>query len=241
MLSATLPARMPDPLESPDRTPHKGELPSGPLTREEFASLFQHSARMLWTIAAGVLGSPSEADDVLQEACIQALGKLEQFERGTSFTAWMGRFVRNVARNHARRLLRRGLVGTDGGSPLEELPAAASRDDAPIDDAGCLQEDQASFDDRLMSELREIASVPRACLLLRTLLELSYAEISEALEIPEGTAASHVHRTRNLLKRRLSRELPSHRRNGKNGHARILLVEAVVHDALSTIDAEPRR
>jgi len=230
---------MPDPLESPDRTPRRGEAPSGPLTREEFASLFQQTARTLWTLAAGVLGSSSEADDVLQEACIQALGKLEQFERGTSFPAWMGRFVRNVARNHARRLFRRNLGGTNRGSLLEELPATTSRDADPIDEAGALQEDQASFDDRLMGELQELAPLPRACLLLRTLLELSYAEISQALEIPEGTVASHVHRTRNLLKRRLRRELPARSNSGEGGPARVRLAEAVVHDARRTIDAEP--
>ncbi len=217
----------------------------GPLSRDEFARLFQGSARILWTIAAGVLGSPSEADDVLQEACIQALGRLEQFQRGTSFPSWMGRFVRNVALNHVRKRVRREVHGASpysAATPLEELaarsPGVIGGDLAPIDPQGRLHEDQASFDDRLLAELKEIAAVPRACLLLRSLLELSYTEISEALGIPEGTAMSHVHRTRNLLRQRLGVGETS---SGTNGHARpVSLAEAKVQHSRSTIDAEIR-
>ena len=91
-------------------------------------------------------------------------------------------------------------------------------------------------------------SLLRRCQLcaLGVVQELSYAEISEALDIPEGTAMSHVHRTRNLLKQRLSRELPNHRepasgKNGTNGHARLRLIDATVRDGRSTVDAETRR
>ena len=38
---------------------------------------------------------------------------------------------------------------------------------------------------------------------MRTLDGLSYAEIAALLDVPEGTAMSHVHRTRRLLRERL--------------------------------------
>ena len=189
---------------------------SAPLTPDEFATLFQGSSRLLWTIAAGVLGSPMEAEDVLQEAAMRALGKLEQFQRGTSFQAWMGSFVRNVGLNHLRKRSRRGKsVRMEVlAEHLDELPhSSPGPSEPPIGTDGRLHEDQANFDDVLLAELKEIAAVPRACLLLRSLLELSYREISEALDIPEGTAMSHVHRTRNLLRQRLG----GHRTNPTNG------------------------
>jgi RNA polymerase sigma-70 factor (ECF subfamily) len=52
--------------------------------------------------------------------------------------------------------------------------------------------------------LGDVGEVARACLLLRTLEGLEYAEISRLLEIPEGTAMSHVHRTRRYLRDRLA-------------------------------------
>jgi RNA polymerase sigma factor (sigma-70 family) len=65
---------------------------------------------------------------------------------------------------------------------------------------GELPPDQEHFDDRVMRALRSVNEVARACLLLRTLEGLSYSEISRLLEIPEGTAMSHVHRTRMHLR-----------------------------------------
>jgi DNA-directed RNA polymerase specialized sigma24 family protein len=40
-------------------------------------------------------------------------------------------------------------------------------------------------------------------LLLRTIQKLSYTEIAEIMQIPEGTAMSHVHRSKNELRNRL--------------------------------------
>jgi RNA polymerase sigma-70 factor (ECF subfamily) len=55
-----------------------------------------------------------------------------------------------------------------------------------------------------MRALRGVSEVARACLLLRTLEGMPYARISELLQIPEGTAMSHVHRTRQFLRERLA-------------------------------------
>ena len=40
-------------------------------------------------------------------------------------------------------------------------------------------------------------------MLLRTIQKLSYTEIAEIMQIPEGTAMSHVHRSKNELRNRL--------------------------------------
>ncbi len=202
------------------RSPAPGARPAGGrrLSPEQFAAHFQETARLLWTIGAGVLGDPSEAEDVLQEACVMALGKLEHFEPGTNFAAWMGSFVRNVALNHLRKRVRRstGTIAAGGGeleegvapgglrAPPEALDAAPFG--LPIDERGSLREHQAAFDDRVLAALRELAEEARATLLLRTVLGLTYREIAAVLEIPEGTAMSHVHRAREALRGRLAED-----------------------------------
>jgi RNA polymerase sigma-70 factor (ECF subfamily) len=180
------------------------------LTAEEFARCFQRGAPALWTLAAGILGDRTEAEDVLQEACLAALGKLDDFDPGTNFQAWMGRFVRNVALNESRKRARRQTRSTDpallDGGPGARAPRNGKHVEPPraLFVRGELALDQGDFDDRVLSGLRELARVPRACLLLRSVLELSYAEIAELLAIPEGTAMSHVHRSRVFLRARLS-------------------------------------
>lgn len=176
------------------------------LTKHEFARRFQASGRLLWVVAAGVLGEASEADDVLQEAGMMAFAKLDQFQPGTNFQAWMAQFVRNVALNHGRRLQRRRPQALANGT-LEDLPAQPaghSQASLPVDRHGELALDQVAFDDDVLAGLRSLSPAQRSCLLLRSVMELSYLEIAETLSIPEGTAMSHVHRGRALMRERLS-------------------------------------
>jgi RNA polymerase sigma-70 factor (ECF subfamily) len=189
-----------------------GSPPEGAgLSAGEFAALFQRWSRALWTIAAGVLGDPSEAEDILQEAALSALAKLDQFDRGTNFAGWMGRFVRNVALNHARKRARRATEPVD---PAETAELAQSREPVllrlPVDERGALLDDQEAFDDRVLAALRELGEEQRAVLLLRTVMGLSYREISQITEMPEGTAMSHVHRAREALRDKLQEHEPGH-------------------------------
>jgi RNA polymerase sigma-70 factor (ECF subfamily) len=184
-------------------------LPAGRgLDREEFAGRFQAASRVLWTIAAAVLGDPSRAEDVLQEACLIALQKLEHFEPGTSFAAWMGAIVRNVARNESRKGARRATRPMAPDELAEFLPEAepreASNGAALVDERGVFASGHGALDDDLDRALAELRPIQRAALLLRTLRGLDYAEISAVLDIPQGTAMSHVHRARQALRRRLS-------------------------------------
>ncbi len=190
------------------------------LTAAEFTVRFQAGARVLWTLAAGLLGDPAEAEDVCQEAFLAAHAKREQFDPATNFQAWMGRFVRNVAANELRKRARRNTKSTDplvldGGTQPRNGNAFVGTQETERPLSGrepALHDDERElhymegFDDRLAAGLRELGEVPRSCLLLRTLRELSYVEISELLDIPEGTAMSHVHRARLALRARLTED-----------------------------------
>jgi RNA polymerase sigma-70 factor (ECF subfamily) len=179
----------------------RGPDPPARLSAAEFTARFQGGARVLWTLAAGLLGDPSEAEDVCQEAFVAAYAKRAQFDPATNFQAWMGRFIRNVAANEVRKRARRNTATAD---PLvldgERAAGAPSSAERALDDAEALE---AELDAELARALRELGEVPRACFLLRTLRELSYAEIAALLAIPEGTAMSHVHRARLALRARL--------------------------------------
>ncbi|MCC7290659.1 MAG: RNA polymerase sigma factor [Phycisphaerales bacterium] len=178
---------------------------AGQWDRAQFAALFEESYRTLWLVGAGVLGTRQGVDDVLQEAAVVALGKADQFQTGTSFKAWMSQIVRFVAMNHGRRRRRDG-----AGSSSEALDQAAAPDAAAVPAAevitrrGSLMPDQSAFDDEVTRALAELGETARACLLLRTVEGLEYAEISRVLGIPEGTAMSHVHRSRHAMRRRLT-------------------------------------
>ncbi len=172
---------------------------SEPLSPAEFAIEYRASARALWGVAVGVLGDASLAEDVVQEAAVLALGKLDQFERGTRFAAWMGQMVRFVALNRGRRESRRRPAGLDS-QVVEQLASDRGRTVS----MSSAVESGIGLDDAMREALEDVGEVARACLLLRTLEGMDYARIAELLGIPAGTAMSHVHRTRRLLRQRLS-------------------------------------
>lgn len=153
------------------------------LTGSEFAAELQLAAPTLWVIAAGVLGHRRDVDDVVQDAAMVGLRKIETFQRGTSFVAWMGQIVRNVARNRARQNRR------DRSTPLEGVEPTVDTADVSAD-----------FDRRVLDALGTLEETARTCLLLRTVREMSYQEIAVVLDLPEGTAMSHVSRSRKRMR-----------------------------------------
>ncbi len=181
-----------------------GRAAQTPLDASEFAELFRGSMRKLWLIAAGMLHDRHLAEDAVQEAAMLGLSKRGQFERDTNFAAWMSQIVRHVARNTRRREARRRMA------PLDELEPTTGRSgeggpgaNPGLGPRGEMPDDQPHFDDRLRAALADLSDTARACLLLRTIEQLDYAEISRLLEIPPGTAMSHVHRARRQLRRAL--------------------------------------
>src|SRR6185295_11515028 len=90
-----------------ERSPPGKSSTGAPLTPLEFAQRYEESRRTLWYIAAAILGDRTLAHDVVQEAATIAMGKLQDFDKTTNFSAWMGQIVRFVALNEARGRQRR--------------------------------------------------------------------------------------------------------------------------------------
>src|SRR5882762_3445782 len=189
--------------------PHEGAS-AGQEKPLDFSAQFKASFRTLWLVAVGITGDHGGAEDVVQEAALLALGKLDKFEPGTNFRAWMAQMVRYVALNHSRK--RHKHKASALGPELEETGALASSQAAEsalrLGRHGELPADQAFFDDQVVKALNSVSDVARACLLLRTLEQMEYSEISKVRQIPEGTAMSHVHRPRQHLRERLANLAP---------------------------------
>lgn len=183
--------------------------PADVLDPQGFAAHFAEAFRTLWLVAVGVVRDRALAEDVVQEAAIVALGKLEQFEPGTNFRAWMSRITRNIALNAARKRVRRPEAALDPSA----IEYAATDRSAGAPGHGGLGErlapDAYAFDDAVLGALRLVGDTARACLLLRTIEGLAYGEISELLDIPEGTAMSHVHRARKAMREYLVQRDPT--------------------------------
>ena len=147
------------------------------IDREEFLHLVQpvlHSAQRL---AHGMLRSPTEAEDVVQEATLKAWSKIGTFRTGTDFKSWFLTVVANECRQTLRsgwwKVLRR-----------------------PSVDAGTIRapQDQVAADDGVRLALNQLSYDHRMVIVLRYYLDLSFDQMGQTLGISPRTAKSRTHR-----------------------------------------------
>ncbi|MEM0983913.1 MAG: RNA polymerase sigma factor [Planctomycetota bacterium] len=175
-----------------DQKPSQPEM----LDRDAFAALIHEHTPTLRLVARAAAG-PAHADDVIQNACVTALGMLHRFTPGTDFRAWMVTVIRNTAKNTIRSERRRSkrdlAVGQRNAASDSALQANPTTD-------------FSDFDENVRNAIDSLGPLPRECLLLKVVQDLSYREIAAVVGIPEATARSHVHRAKAQLAKQLQED-----------------------------------
>lgn len=144
-----------------------------------------------YAVALAVTGDPTEAEDVVQDAMVAALGRLGDVRGPDSFVPWLMQIVRNRSRNLLRsRAVRSAL-------PLEHAESRADGS-SPLRDT-----ERSEIRDRLTDGLSTLSDVQREVVLLHDLEGWKHREIGESLGIPEGTVRYHLFNARRALRARL--------------------------------------
>lgn len=155
----------------------------------------RHQDRLRNTLLR-LTGSAEEAEDVAQEAFVQAYLKLETFQRTARFYTWLYRIAFNLAVSKSRK--RRPRVSLDAvqeaGGP-EPTGEAMATPDRPV-----LEGERSEL---LHAAIAELAEDHRAVLVLREFDGCDYQQIAEMLDVPIGTVRSRLFRARAQLKQRL--------------------------------------
>ncbi len=147
----------------------------------------------LFNALVHIVRCPEEAQDVVQDAFVQAYTKLGTFKGSSAFYTWLYRIAFNVS--ISRRRKRRPSVSLEHGK--DELGAEPAADELP--DRMELKERAA----QLNTALEALTEEHRAVLILREMEDCSYEEIAEMLDLPIGTVRSRLHRARMELRDQL--------------------------------------
>ncbi|MEM7720140.1 MAG: RNA polymerase sigma factor, partial [Pseudomonadota bacterium] len=136
--------------------------------------------------ARSLTRSVTEADDLVQEACLRALSRAHQWDPTQPLDRWMFRITRNLWISEMRK---RSVRTGQGHVPAEEATELVS---------------QETGENRvLVADVQaRIAALPddMSSLLLAVSVEgYSYAEAAELFDIPVGTVMSRIHRARKTL------------------------------------------
>ena len=151
--------------------------------QRELYELCRHD---VFRLAVRIVGE-QDAVDVMQQAFLQAFRKIGQFSRKARFETWLFRLTVNEAFQHLRRKRRWK------GSDLQHEPM----DDSPG------HERHAEQKELLEKALARLDPELRAIFVLREVDELSYRDIAQTLDIPEGTVGSRLNRARHELQQHL--------------------------------------
>jgi RNA polymerase sigma-70 factor (ECF subfamily) len=137
--------------------------------------------------ARALMGDAWAADDLVQDTLERACGQWRLWTADSDLRAWLFTLMHNLFANQARSASRRVSAGirVDPADVDAELSAPESGAELALDLQRCLL--------RLPDDQREV-------LLLVTLEDLSYEEVSRVLAIPVGTVMSRLSRARNRLR-----------------------------------------
>jgi RNA polymerase sigma-70 factor, ECF subfamily len=170
-----------------------------------FAQLVSMHERMVFGLAARILGDAEEAKDVAQEVFLQVYKTLGRFEGRSSVKTWIYRIVVNHCHNRLRWWRRRK---RDQAKALEDLTA---RDEAQIAASHPANDPFTDLERRekarrVQKALADLSFDQRTILILREVEGLSCEEIGHALSLPIGTVKSRLARGREALRQRMESE-----------------------------------
>lgn len=144
-------------------------------------------------------GNDSDAQDATQEALLAIVKGLPRFDGRAKFTTWAYRVATNACLDELRRRRRRP-------DPVEEIFEAPDPGGPP--GVAELVSERLTLD----AALDGLSGEYRTAVVLRDVLGLDYAEISEVLDIAPGTVRSRIARGRAGLARSLTagnQDIPS--------------------------------
>ena len=156
--------------------------------------LYQGHVRQVFRAVRSLVRDEAEAEDVVQEAFVRALGALHSYRTrpGARFVSWVVAIALNVARRRAR-WWRRAVPETE-----ERTDREASPEPGPEDEMDRSQKRAA-----LLKALGELPAREREIVALRYGAELSAAEVAEAMGLGEANVRKICERQRQKLLERL--------------------------------------
>ena len=157
-----------------------------------FEELYHRYARRLKGFFFLQLGGDEElAADATHDVFLRAYEARNRYQEGKSVSTWLFTIAYNICRNHYR-------------SNAYETQLSATLDAEPISDEQIeVQLDAAALDDALAQVLSELPPPLHQLFSLHYQEELTIPQVAEIVGIPEGTVKSRLHKTMNIIRKKL--------------------------------------
>jgi RNA polymerase sigma-70 factor (ECF subfamily) len=177
-----------------------------------FTTLVTRHQRQIYRLALRMMGNEADAEEVLQEAFLNAYGKLGEFRGDAAFNSWIYRIAANSALMRLRRKRRApDFVSTDAEPSTEGMPAPEFGPDGsyvePPRSDWSMRADEALHNQQLGRAIEEavanLSDEYRVVFMLKDVDGLSNEEIADALDLSVPAVKSRLHRARLALREQL--------------------------------------
>ena len=159
-----------------------------------FEELYRRYARRLKGFFFLQLGGDEElAADATHDVFLRAYEARSRYQEGRSVSTWLFTIAYNLCRNHYR-------------SNAYEAQLLATLDAEPITNEQIeVQLDEATLDEALAQVLAELPAPLHQLFSLHYQEELTIPQVAEIVGIPEGTVKSRLHKTMNIIRKKLKK------------------------------------
>ncbi len=164
---------------------------------EAFARLVRAHSGLVYRLATRILGA-DDAQDASQEVWIRVWRNIGKFRGESAFSTWLYKITTNTCLSTRRKEQAREM--REYGDEVPYMPAAPNIENDP--ETAALAGERR---EELFRALERVRTEHRAALVLRHMEGLSYAEVAQILDVPDGTAKGWVSRGRAALLVALSR------------------------------------
>ena len=156
--------------------------------------VFRHQNH-LYNAMVYVIGCRVEAEDVCQDAFVQAYVKLESYRGSCPFYSWLYRIAFNTAMTRLRK--KRPELSLDA--------KAEATGDEPTNESEDVGENlfREERSQQIHTALQTLNEDFRSVLVLRDMEGESYEDIAQILDMPIGTVRSRIHRARSMMREKL--------------------------------------
>jgi len=157
-----------------------------------FETLYRRHVGRVYGLCLRMTGQPSEAEDCVQEAFIQAWTRLDRFRGDAAFGTWLHRIAVNAVLGRMRKSRRE----RDRLQIVRDSDEERAATGPTVGDAGGLRDIEQALD--------ELPQGARHVFVLHAVYGYSHDETGEMLGIASGTSKAQLHRARRLLAQTLN-------------------------------------
>lgn len=172
---------------------------------ERLVTTYQSRA---YRLAVGITANAEDAEEVVQDAFVNAIRKIDTFRRESAFGSWFYRIVANAALQKARHR-RRQRVDLQLDDVLPPFDTDGCHAAAVVDWSAAVDDPSRYIEIRLAvrSAIEDLPPHYRAVIIMRDVEDWSWAEIAEVFRISVGGVKTRLHRARLFIRKRLAESL----------------------------------